>query len=228
MTQGTHSRGTVRFFTVAAAVLLVAAQPALAESVEQVLEASGYSTSHSNAIGAIFEEARREGVPTELLLPRLQEGLAKRVPASRVAQALEADLGNLIRARSVLNEVPGGNRFLDDSGRWARAANLLAAGRRESEVKALATASASRPEAFRPASALYVSVIHWGLDEPAALALVQAAVDSSLSTSAFPGIAELIAEGRRKRIRPSQLVERLVVGLGQSANLEELRRLTLP
>jgi hypothetical protein len=198
-----------------------------ADGMEDALDRADYPPAQERAIRAVFERADQRDVPSQLLLPRLQQGIAKSVSAPRVAQALEHDLRALLHARDAVLQTPAGDAIVDDTASWARAANLLDAGRSTEELRNLAGVCAERPEAFRPATSLYVSAVDWGLEESAALGLVEAAVDSSLPASDLPGITRLLVEGRRARIRPDRLVQRMVATLPHVDSLSELRNRTL-
>ena len=209
-------------------LLLFASQSVSAQdSLKQLLDSSGYPADTKQGISALFEEAARREVPRELILPRLQEGIAKNVPPGRVVAALQRDLSNLLEARKLLLEIDNGDRIQKNLGRWARAANLIAAGRSPQEVRALAESSVPRPEAFREATVLYVSLTKWGLSRELALRVVQAAVDSRLSADELPGIAELFAVARQRRIRPERMVERIVVALAEAGSLRRLRSMVV-
>ena len=210
-------------------LLLLLLQPTelRADSVSRALNRADYARTDREAIEAVFDKAEAANVPSELLLPRLQQGIAKSIPAARVRRALDEDLRQLLHARELVQSTEAGAAIVEETAAWARAANLLDSGRTEEELRNLATVSSERPEAFRPASTLYVSIVDWGLDEPTALALVEAAVDSALPASEFAGITELLVRGRRARIRPEQLVQRLIANLPHAQSLAELRDMTL-
>ncbi len=212
-----------------ACLLLFALAPLFpqSEAVTTLLEKGRFGADEETAILEVFGEAEAADVPESLLLPRLQEGISKNVPANRIVQALANDLATLLTARSVLEQVPGGNQILSDRARWARAANFLAARRTEEELRAIAEASASEPESFRQATVLYISLLEWGLTGAAVVELVEAAVDSKLEPREFSGIPELFALARRERVRPDRMVERIISALPRADSLRELRNMVI-
>lgn len=193
------------------------------QGLSDLLDRSGLDSEIALEVRELFSEASSAGVPEELLLPRLQEGVAKRIAPRRILRALEDDLETLLSARAVLRSVEGGRRILEDTARWARGANFLAAGRSEEELRVVAAAAASRPESFRQATVLYVSLLNWGLDTASVVEIVEAAVDSNLSPEEFSGIPELFALARRQRVRPDRMVRRLLAALPRADSLRELR-----
>ena len=211
------------------AILLLTATLAFGadQGLSDLLDRSGFDAETASEVRELVSEASSAGVPEELLLPRLQEGIAKRVPPRRILRALEDDLATLLSARSVLRGVEGGNRILDETARWARAANFLAAGRSEEELGKVAAASSSRPESFRQATVLYVSLLDWGLETASVVEIVEAAVDSNLKPEEFSGIPELFALARRQRVRPERMVGRLVAALPRADSLRELRSMII-
>jgi hypothetical protein len=209
--------------------LLLTATPAFAadQDLSALLGRSGFDTGTISEIRELFSEASSAGVPEELLLPRLQEGIAKGVPPGRIIAALEEDLATLMAARAAVESVDGGRRIIANTARWARAANFLAAGRTEGELRSIAAASSSRPESFRHATVLYVSLLDWGLDTGDVVEIVRAAVDSRLEPEEFSGIPELFALARRQRVRPERMVGRLVAALPRADSLRELRSMII-
>lgn len=197
------------------------------EAVTTLLQQGSFGPDAERAILALFDEADAAGVPESLLLPRLQEGISKNVPANRIVRALENDLATLLAARSVLEQVRGGGRILSDGARWARAANFLAAGRTEEELRVIVDACASEPESFRQATVLYISLLEWGVTDNAVVELVEAAVDSRLEPREFSGIPELFALARRERVRPDRTVERILSALPRVDSLPELRSMVI-
>jgi hypothetical protein len=218
------SVGVTRRTAALAVFLLLAILPLRAQSLEGVLSRSRYSPQVQAEISGEFREAEKQGIPLELLLPRLEEGIAKKVSSGRLLAALQREQDLLLQARGLLLGLDGGSRLLEDQASWARAANLLAGGYSAGEVAELARSSLSRAEDFRPATSLYVSLRGWGLASGQALELVRGLLASSISGERFPGIMEILIEGRRLRIAPETLVRRLLEQLPEARTIEELRQ----
>jgi hypothetical protein len=207
-----------------AVFFLAAVLPLTGQSLDGVLSRSRYSPEERDEVSRQFREAERQGVPVELLLPRLEEGIAKKVPAGRLLAALQREWQLLLEARGLLLELDRGVRLVEDRPSWARAANLLAGGYGSGEVRELARASLLRPGDFRPAASLYVSLRGWGLPSGPALDVARGLLASPIPGQRFPGIMEIFIEGRRLRLPPETLSQRLRQYLPEVRTIEELRQ----
>lgn len=203
---------------------LLAAAWLPAQSLEAALARGRFSPEQRGALEGLFREAESQGIPVLLLLPRLEEGIAKKVPAPRLQEALRLQAGLLREARALLAQTPGGDALLADPASWARTANLLSGVLPTDEVRLLAGDCALRPADFRPATSLYLSLVEWGLDRGRARELLQALLASRLPGQGFPVVMEVLVEGRRQRLAPEELVRRLLLQLPQAASTEELKR----
>jgi len=206
---------------------LLAAAMLPAQSLETALARSRFPPEQQRAIEEQFREAALQGIPVSLLLPRLEEGIAKKVPAARLQEALRGQAGLLLEARALLVGTPGGEALLADPASWARTANLLAGALPAAEVRRLAGFCAKRPADYRQATSLYLSLVEWGLDRGKAQELLGALLDSRQPGESFPGVMEILVEGRRQRLAPEELVRRLLLHLPDTVSMEELKRRTL-
>jgi hypothetical protein len=120
-----------------------------------------------------------------------------------------------------------GSILIEDKSSWARTANLLAGGASVQEVKQIAKASHNRWMDYRNATYLFVSLVQWGLSRESSLKLTTAVLQSSITGEDFPGIMDLLAEGRRLRIQPETVAERIINVLPGAKTLEELREIVL-
>jgi hypothetical protein len=210
---------------VLAGLLVAAALPA--QSLGDALARSQFSLEQRAAIEQQFREAEAQGISVSLLLPRLEEGIAKKVPAARLQEALRGQTGLLLQARTLLAGVPGAEALLADPASWARTANLLAGALPADEVRLLAGDCVRRPADYRPATSLYLSLVEWGLERGKARRVLQALLDSRHPGDSFPGVMEILVEGRRQRLAPEELVRRLLLHLPETASMGELKRRTL-
>ena len=214
---------SVFILAVVVAVQMLPAVRLFSESLEDVLGRSNYSASQKEVVRGLFRAAREDKVPEELLLPRLAEGVAKRVPAEKVLDVLQQNLSQLGEARSILLGVSGGAVLLQNRSSWLRTANLLAAGVPAVEIREIAEACRHRPQDYRQASALHVSLVAWGLAVPESLSLVKAFLESTIPGESFAGVLELLAAGRRLRIPPEELTRRIREELPRADSLEQLQ-----
>jgi hypothetical protein len=204
------------------AAFLTIALPVFPQSVESALARSGYTAVQKESIAAFFREVEDAGIPSEMLLPKLEEGIAKGVPAPRVLRALEREAENLVETRALLLGSAAGERLLEDPASWARAANLLAVGVSEGEIEELVALCGGRCAGFRPASYLYVALREWGLDMEPALDLIGSLLASSIAADEYMGVMDLLAGGRRRRIPPEELIQRIRDNVKEASSIKEL------
>jgi hypothetical protein len=212
------------FIAFLCAAFLVISLPICAQSVESTLARSGYSEAHKDSINTFFAEAERSDIPVELLLPKLEEGIAKGIAAQRVLDALRREAENLRLSRSLMLRSEGGERLLADPASWARTANLLAVGVSDEEIEELIALCSRRIEGFRPATYLYVAVLEWGLAGNSAFDLIGALLSSSVPPDSYLGVMDLLANGRRRRIAPEELVQRIQQHLEHTNSIKELEK----
>ena len=195
--------------------------------VEGILEEHGYTRTEIQSVLNSFELAESKDIPGDMLVPRVQEGVAKGVPVPRLQMALKNDIEYLMSARRLFAEAEAEEVFLNREDQWKRAANMLAAGFGSDELANLIQICKVDPEKFRPLSLLYASLSTWGLSKEDGLLVTKALVSSSISTEEYEGILDLYRTARRERIRPEELTERIATQAGSSKSVEELKRVIL-
>ena len=204
---------------VLALTLLLGARPLPGTPLEDALSRGPYSRTERDEVLAALGAAEARGIPQHMLLPRIEEASAKRVPAPRLVQALTAEADRLERARSLLE---GQGAVLRGSGPWQRTANLLAWGAADGEILVLCTASAVRPQDYQAVSALFVSLAEWGVDREVALRLAAAAGLSPLPADDFAGLTAILSSARRGRQAVDRAALRLLDALPRSRTLSQL------
>lgn len=209
-------------------VLLVApAYRAAALDLESILKASSFSAEEKEEIQSVFIQADRGGIPRDLLLPRLAEGSAKRVPYPRMISVLRSWQQNLDNARGLLQSQPAGEAILADTASWQLAATLLETGASPAEVRALVEAAGAKPAVYRAGGLLYASLVGWGVPRVSALKVTRAALRSSIPPQQFPGLISLFERGRQLRVPPDRLADRVVEALPGAKTIDELGRAVL-
>lgn len=98
------TRRTLRLLTSGIFLALVAAMPATAQQDDARLERirSELPAAAVQQIETRLAQARADGLPVEPLLDKAVEGIAKHVPAPRIASAVDQLAGELGRARALL------------------------------------------------------------------------------------------------------------------------------
>jgi len=195
--------------------------------VEGILEDHGYTRTEIQSVLNSFELAESKDIPGDMLVPRVQEGVAKGVPVPRLQMALKNDIEYLMSARRLFAEAEAETVFMNQESQWKRAANMLAAGFGSDELIILIEICKKNPEKFRPISFLYASLSTWGLSKEDGLAVAEALISSAIPTAEYEGILDLYRTARRERIRPEELTERIAARASSSESVEELERMIL-
>jgi hypothetical protein len=211
----------------AAALLALAAAALFADRLDDALARSPYAAADRDRVAALLRGAAERGLPLELTLPRLEQGLARRAPAATVLDVITREIQRLERARDLLAALEPPSALADQPAAWQRGATLLAWGAADAEVSALAAASTGRRERFVQAGGLLVSLADWGLERRAALNVAAAAAESALAHEELAGIAALFTAGRRQRLDPVSLARSIVEELPRARTLRQLREKTL-
>ena len=193
--------------------------------IDKALSRSRYTEEEQAEIRSILHEAAEVGIGTDLLLPRIQEARAKRVPADRLIVAIEAEIEKLELARRILlNTEIGGFEVLEDDAGWLRTANLLSWGATDNEIEELVGNSGDDIDAYLHASYLFSSLVEWGFTRELSLELANAVQKSSIEPGDYQGVFEILIESRRLHMQPGETAERLIEELGKASSLRKLRR----
>lgn len=196
----------------------------LPSSIQAILEASDYSKSEIFGLQEIFKEALELSIPAVLLVPKLQEGIAKGIPAARLSQALKRDLEYLDQARRLIERLEGADELIQRDAVWQRTAHMLLAGVEESEVASLLEICVDTPSVYRAASILYVSLKKWGLTKQENMDLIEAVVRSPIPPDEYIGMIDLFRLARARRIDPDELITRIQSHAPFTENIQDLHR----
>jgi hypothetical protein len=195
-------------------IFLLALRPLAADdALDALLLKAPFADVEKRSIATVFSLAREQRIPESLLLPRLEEGLAKRIPAGRLVPVLRSELDFLSRARAVLTAADPLLAAESQPSIWQRAALLLHNGVPDAVVGAIAFASAKRWPDFRAATELYLDLTAWGLEPADAQAIAVAVLGSRLRASDFGGVTALFPKGRARYLAPRVLAGRIVKAL---------------
>lgn len=206
-------------------VVCTANAPLYADDIKELrtmLEKGGWGAADTEIVLEMVKEAASDGIPPEMIVPRIREGLAKNAAAPRLAAAIGKEVSLLLEARKVIQDVPGAEEFAVRLNLWQRTANLLSAGISSGETRSLIEVCRRETEAFQPASALYVVLMEWGLPGEYSLQVVRAAVSSDLDYSEYSLLPSLFARARRDYIAPEDMVRRIVSELPNVGSVRQL------
>jgi len=195
--------------------------------LDRVLAESSYGQNEKSEIERVFAGAAESGIGAGLLLPRVQEAKAKRVSARRLVEALLLEIERLATARDILLGAGASAAFLFDDAGWQRTANLVAWGASEDEIRLLAASCAGDVRKYLEASYLFTSLVEWGLDRETSGRLVSAVAVSKIDAGEYPGVFEILIDGRRLKLLPSDVAEQIILAADESENVRQLHRKVL-
>jgi hypothetical protein len=69
-----------------------------------------------------------------------------------------------------------------------------------------------------------VAIQDWGLDREPAFDLIGSLLASSIPPDSYLGVLDLLAGGRRRRIPPEELVQRIRENLEQATSIKDLEK----
>ncbi len=200
------------------------------DQLDVLLPKRNFTEQESATIKDIFKEAEEKRVPTELLIPRLEEGLAKQVSPEGIAQVLSRELGAYDTTRVLILRVLGqktGDQVLQDVLPWTRTVLLSLQGTSESELTELLVAfnqqkSKDKWDNYRFGCSLYAALLQWGIDQKNSMALVVAVSRSSLPGADYRGVLDLIIAGGKLRVVPEVMTERIIQAVPKARSIEAL------
>ena len=195
--------------------------------LEAILANSRYNDQEKKSIAEVFASAEQNGMHEELLIPRVQEAHAKRVPSERLIGALAGEIQRLEKARTLLMEVDTGRDILLDDAGWLRTANLIAWDATHDEIIALVTASGTDIEKYLQSSYLFSSLIQWGLSRSDSIAISVATAVSALETDEYPAILDILIQARRLRLDIDDVARRILTSIPEADKIKVLKRKVL-
>lgn len=191
-------------------------------SLLSVLEQSSYTDKQKEIIRLVFEEAEAQGIPSELILPRLEEGIAKKVPVNRLIKVLTKEIECLVQAHDLLLSVDPDLVLSETPSIWLRTGILFSKHIPAETVRAIAGACMSRWEDYRDATVLYLSLTQWGLKSSEALMIVDSVLKSAIPGPDFIGIITIFIRGRSMNISPEEIITRMKEVINDIDSIETL------
>lgn len=205
------------------------------DSVHAVLQSSQNLEARAEEITSLFSRADHEQVPYNVLLPRLEEGAAKRVSPDQIIAVLERELDAYVTAKEIIIDALGeepSQRLLTDVTPWSRTVTLLLQGTGREELTRLLQAFSrqdtdDRWRNYRYGCSLYVALLRWGMEKEQSLEIIAAAAQSYIPAGNYKGILDTLSSGTRLRVAPETMANRMIQVLPGIRSLEELHDLVL-
>ena len=200
------------------------------DQLDVLLPKRNLTEQESTTIKNIFKDAEERRIPTELLIPRLEEGLAKQVSPEGIAQVLSRELGAYDTTRALILRVLGqktGDQILQDVLPWTRTVLLALQGTPEAALTELLMAfnqqkSKDKWDNYRFGCSLYAALVQWGIDQNNSMALVVAVSRSTLPGADYRGVLDLIIAGGKIRVSPDVMTERIIQAVPKARSIEVL------
>ena len=201
--------------------------------VEQKLQSSQFSETDKDQLMGVLEQAEQQLIPTEVLVLRLEEGLAKRIPPHSLYNALMLELQAYNETRKLVLDRLGhqeGTRVLSDSTIWSRTATLYRQGVPEVDLAALLDMfnrqkSQEKWDNYRYGGGLLIALRHWGLDNGPSFSVIEALSRSPIPGEDYRVVVDLFTTGFANRIAPDDMVRRIVQSAPRSRSITMLERL---
>lgn len=165
-------------------------------------------------------KAEEEGLPPDLLFQKLEEGLGKRVPLSRILTVIQKKVDHLNFARSLLSE--GAPPLMDDPI-VGRVAKILSLGVSEAEITEIFGSAYNAPRSMRVVAA---EILGYGRTIAFAAPLLEQVVASGLRSQSFSSewiyLIKVISEARKQDIPDPEIADTAISVLSENGSLEEL------
>jgi len=204
-----------------------------APQVDKSLRSSQFAESEKKQLRRVFEHAEQEQMPVEVLILRLEEGLAKHVPAQLLYNALMRELHSYEETRHlVLDQLSQDEAalLLTNATIWSRTATLYQQGVPEKDLAALLQmfsrqTSKEKWNNYRYGGGLLIALRQWGLTDDLSLSVLEALSRSPISGDDYRIILDIFNTGFANRIAPNDMAQRIIISAPKSRSITMLERL---
>jgi hypothetical protein len=200
---------------------------------ERTVESAHFTESEEQQIHNLLTEAQEDQIPVDLLVLRLEEGVAKRVPTSTLYNALELERQAYSYTRDLIVHELGlqeAERIVSDNTIWSRVTTIYRQGVPDEDLKALIAMfnkqrSAERWNNFRYGGGLLIALRQWGLEETLSLQVVEALSRSSIPGEDYRAVIDLFNAGISNRTSLEDIANRIIDSAPNSRSLKVLERM---
>jgi hypothetical protein len=200
---------------------------------ERTVESAHFTESEEQQLHNLLTEAQEDQIPVDLLVLRLEEGVAKRVPTSTLYNALELERQAYSYTRDLIVHELGlqeAERIVSDNTIWSRVTTIYRQGVPDEDLKALIAMfnkqrSAERWNNFRYGGGLLIALRQWGLEETLSLQVVEALSRSSIPGEDYRAVIDLFNAGISNRTSLEDIANRIIDSAPNSRSLKVLERM---
>lgn len=200
---------------------------------ERTVESAHFTESEEQQLHNLLTGAQEDQIPVDLLVLRLEEGVAKRVPSSTLYNALELERQAYSYTRDLIVHELGlqeAERIVSDNTIWSRVTTIYRQGVPDEDLKALIAMfnkqrSAERWNNFRYGGGLLIALRQWGLEETLSLQVVEALSRSSIPGEDYRAVIDLFNAGISNRTSLEDIANRIIDSAPNSRSLKVLERM---
>jgi hypothetical protein len=177
----------------------------------------------------LIDQAEEQKLPTDYLILRVQEGVAKQIPLPKIEAALQQDMVVLETARTLVYTALGvsrGEALLKDSAHWTRIATLLKEGIDDHHMLQLLQLAGESQDKLRYAGGLFLALHQWEVDDQTSMRIVESMIQSPIPSDEYRNTMTLFQEGLSRHIPVSEMAERIIRFAKESHSFAQLQRLT--
>ena len=168
----------------------------------------------------IIVQAEEDGLPPELLFAKLDEGLGKRAPLSRIASVIEHKVDDMKYARRLLS---GSEEPKMEDNNVTRVATVMAAGLPESKLDTIFSKYADVPVDMRVVAVeitAYGGII--GYDAQLLDQIVRTGLTSQAFFREWAFLVKVISKAKKKNISDQRITTEAVRTLSRKGRLNDL------
>lgn len=210
---------------------VLSAASAWDEGLFWVMDKFGVPENEQTLLVETIREFESQGVPPSVLIPRVEEGIAKHIPAGRIQSVIEREGSAYIEARSIITQVVSeqeAQTLTRNLSLWTRTATLLLQGvenRRAAELLSLFSGpgqTENRWERYRYGTLLYTALIDWGLSDSESFRIISAVAASDIPAGDYKGVMDILLSSSRYRVSVPEMIERIEQVSSQVSSIEQM------
>ena len=200
--------------------------------VNNALQRSSYSQQEKHQVQTLFTQAEDQQAPVELLINRLDEGVAKQVPAQLLQNALQQELESFTAAKNIVSTYLNkreAERIIADTAVWSRIATLYRQGISQHDLGELIKVFNKQTvkekwNNFRYGGGLLIALRQWGVTPESSLAVVKALALSSIAGDEYRRVIDLFNSALANRISSDAMAQRIIEAAPRSRTMSILER----
>jgi len=210
---------------------VLSAASAWDEGLVWVMDRFGVTKTEQTLLVETVREFERQEVPPSVLVPRVEEGIAKNVAIERIISVIEREGSAYIRARTIIERTVSkqdAEALTTNISLWTRTATLLLQGVEEQTVSALLKLfselrqTEDKWENFRYGTLLYTALVDWGLNDTNSIRIISAVAASDIPGEDYKGVMDILLSASGYRVPVNEMIRRIEQMSSQAGSIEGL------